>query len=454
MKNYAIVLAAGRGTRMKTELPKAAYPLLKRPMIKYVLNALENSQVDENIVVLGYKREVFEEMLGDRVSYAYQEEQLGTGHAVLQAIDKLEDEEGSVVIICGDMPLITTEVINNLISAHNDAKEDVTVVSTKVSNPTSYGRIVRGKNGRLEEIVEEKDAISIIKTIDEINTGLYCVKTKILKELLKELTPNNAQHEYYLTDIVKLARNHNYVVDALYYDDHDYFIGVNTLYDLSIATLKLKMRSNKKHMLNGVSIIDPSTVTISDEAIVEPGAEIHPNTYITGHTVIKAGAVIGPNTEIHESIIGNNTIVRHSLVTDSSIGNNTTVGPFAHIRNGAVLGDKMRIGNFVEIKNSQIDEGTKISHLTYVGDTTCGKKVNFGCGSVTVNYDGVKKHRTEIGDNVFLGCNVNLIAPVKIGSNSFVAAGSTITDDIPDQAFSIARNRQVTKEDYKVKRRY
>lgn len=453
MKNYAIVLAAGKGTRMKTDLPKAAYPLLKRPMIKYVLNALDNSTVDENIVVVGHKKEVFEEMLGDTVKYAYQKEQLGTGHAVMQAINHLEDEEGSVVITCGDMPLISTKIIDYLISNHIESKEDITVVSTTISSPTGYGRIVRGQNGRLEAIVEEKDADPAVKLITEINTGLYCVKTKVLKELLCKLKPNNAQKEYYLTDIIKLGRKHGYVVDALHYDNHDYFIGVNTLYDLSIAALKLKMRTNKKHMLNGVSIIDPSTVTIADEAIVEPGAEIHPNTYITGSTYIGKGCVIGPNTEIHNSKIGANTVVRHSLVTDCEIGKNTTVGPFAHLRNGAVLGDKMRIGNFVEIKNSQIDDGTKISHLTYVGDTTCGKKVNFGCGSVTVNYDGVNKHRTTIGDNVFLGCNVNLIAPVKVGSNTFVAAGSTITDDIPDEAFTIARNRQITKEHYKIKRK-
>ena len=454
MTNYAIILAAGKGSRMKTELPKGAYPILKKPMLEYVYESVKDSAVDETIIVVGYKKEIFEEMFKDEgVTFAYQERQLGTGHAVMCALDKIKDNEGSTVVVCGDLPLITSEVINDIIKYHYDINDDVTIVSTVTDYATGCGRIIRNSNGEVTEVIEERDANDAIKAIKEINTGVCVIKNTILKQLFGGIKESDIKNEFYFTDIAKMAKKAELRMHAYKCENNNYFIGVNDLFTLSLVSNKMKMCINKRHMLNGVAIVDPQTVTISTEVQIEPGVTIYPNTFLTGKTYIGAGSEIGPNTEIHESIIGENTIIRHSLVTDSQVKDNTTVGPFAHLRNHTVLGNNMRVGNFVEIKNSQIDDGTKVAHLTYIGDTTCGKAVNFGCGTVTVNYDGKYKHRTVIGNNVFIGCNANLIAPVKVGNNVFIAAGSTVTDDVPDAAFTIARSRQITKEDYKIKRK-
>lgn len=447
MKTYALVLAAGKGTRMRTEMPKCAYPILKKPMIEYIVENIEKSNIDETVVVVGHKREVLQDILQDRVSYAYQEEQLGTGHAVLSAESILAHKEGITFILPGDMPLIDYVLINKILSAHQEMGNDLTVVSMMMDYPKSYGRIVRDEYNSILRIVEENDCNEYQKQIKEVNTGIYVVNNKILFNSLKKIKKNERKNEYYLTDIVELMHT-DYKVNSFIVRHPHVTMGVNDLYGISIAEKYLRESINRNHMLSGVSIINPETVTIGDNVVIEEGVIIHPNTTITGRSVVHSGAQIGPNTEIHNSEVGSNTVVNHSLVYDSKIGEETTVGPFAHLRGHAVIGNRNRIGNFVEVKNSSTGDDTKAAHLSYIGDATVGHNVNFGCGSITVNYDGKLKHRTTIGDDVFIGCNVNLIAPISIGNEVFLAAGSTVTDDVPTGSFTIARNRQVNKSDY------
>ena len=449
MKNYAIVLAAGKGTRMKTELPKCAFPILKKPMIQYIHENIEKSMIDETTVVVGYQKEILMGILGDKVHYAIQAQQKGTGHAVMVTKDVMAQKEGTTIIMLGDMPLIDYKVINKVIKYHCDKDNDLTVLTTKYNQPKGYGRIIRNEYGNIEAIVEHNDCTNDQKRITEVNTGIYVVNNKILFDVVKKIKINERKQEYYLTDIVKIMKP-DFRVDAFELWDNEKVMGVNDLYSASIAEKYLRNEINKTHMLNGVSIVTPETVTIGENVQIEGNVTIYPNTYITGDSVIKSGSKIGPNSEIHSSTIHNNVRVKHSLIFDSEVRSDSVIGPFAHLRNGALIGESARIGNFVEVKNSTIGEGTKAAHLAYIGDTETGQNVNFGCGSITVNYDGVKKHRTKIGDDVFIGCNTNLIAPVEVGSRVFIAAGSTVTKNVPEGAFTIARNRQINKEDYAI----
>lgn len=447
MKTYAIVLAAGKGTRMRTELPKCAYPILKKPMIEYIVEHIELSNIDEAVCVVGHKKEYIEEILENRVKYAVQEEQLGTGHAVLMAEDLLEGKEGNTIIMLGDMPLVDKDVINNVLEVHQRSRNDLTVLTTFFDNPYGYGRIIRDQNGHVDAIVEQNDCTSEQKMIKEINTGIYVVNNQYLFDALKKIKVNPRKKEYYLTDIISIMKD-DYKVGAFELWDSYKVMGVNDLYSISVAEKYLRDHINKKHMLNGVSIINPETVTIGHNVLIEGGAIIYPNTYITGDTIIKKGSKIGPNTEVHHSKVHENVRIKHSLVFDSEIHKNTIIGPFAHLRNGAEIGEDNRIGNFVEVKKSTTGKGTKAAHLAYIGDATTGKNVNFGCGSITVNYDGINKNPTIIGNDVFIGCNTNLVAPVTIGDRVFIAAGSTVTKDVPKGALAIARNKQINKEDY------
>ena len=447
MKNYAIILAAGKGTRMKTELPKCAFPILKKPMIEYILEHVEKSVIDETTLVVGHKKEVFTSMIGDSVEYCYQEQQLGTGHAVKVCEDIMGQKSGNTIILLGDMPLVDYKVMNLVIEQHEKSGNDLTVVTTDYDNPKGYGRIIRNENGNISRIIEHRDCTDEQKRIKEVNTGIYVVDNKMLFEAVNKIQINERKGEYYLTDIVEIIRKDG-LVGAFKLWDNEKVMGINDLYTVSIAERYLRNNINKDHMLNGVYMVNPETITIGYDVVIEPGVTIFPNTYITGGSVIKSGAKIGPNTEIHTSIIHEDVKVKHSLIFDSEINKRTTVGPFAHLRNGAVIGEDNRIGNFVEVKKSVTGDNTKAAHLAYIGDSETGKNVNFGCGSITVNYDGVNKHKTKIGDDVFIGCNTNLVAPVEIGNNVFIAAGSTVTKNVPSGALAIARNRQINKADY------
>ncbi|MGD9909662.1 MAG: bifunctional UDP-N-acetylglucosamine diphosphorylase/glucosamine-1-phosphate N-acetyltransferase GlmU [Candidatus Izemoplasmatales bacterium] len=449
MKKYAIILAAGKGTRMKTELPKCAYPLLRKPMIAYIVENIRNTNIfDEIIVVVGHKKEIIQEILGDTVTYVVQEEQLGTGHAVMVCEPFITDLEGDVIILPGDMPLVDDVVISKTMREHFERRHDLTIVTTKVDDPEGYGRIIRNESGYLDSIIEHHEATLSQRTISEINTGMYAVKTKELFAALKKVNNNNLKHEYYLTDIVSIMQQNTQVIGTYFLKESYKSMGVNDLYALSIAEAKLRLNINRELMLKGVAMVNPETITIGHNVVIEENVVIHPNTYITGNSVIHKGAIVGPNTEIHESIIGEGVVCRHSLVYNSVIEEQTTVGPFAHLRDGAHIGPKNRIGNFVEVKKSSTKENTKASHLAYIGDAVVGKNVNFGCGAITVNYDGKHKYQTNIGDDVFIGCNVNLIAPIQIDDNSLIAAGSTLNKNVPKGSLAIARAYQVNKENY------
>ena len=449
MKNYAIILAAGKGTRMKTEMPKCAYPLLRKPMVAYIVQNIKFADAtDETVVVVGHKKKVIKDILHDEVKYAVQEEQLGTGHAVLVCEDQIDDMDGNSIIMPGDMPLIDEKTIKNALREHNERRHDLTIVTTNIDDPTGYGRIIRNDSGYLDAIVEHHEATHSQRMINEINTGIYVVKNNILFKALKQIDNDNTKGEYYLTDIVTVLKQSNHVIGTYTLKDTYKAMGVNDLYALSVAEGKLRLDINKKHMKNGVAMINPETITIGHNVIIEPNVTIQPNTYITGNSIIRKHATVGPNTEIHNSDVGEEVICKHSLVYNSKIGRKTTVGPFAHLRNGANIGPGNRIGNFVEVKKSETGDNFKASHLAYIGDATIGSDVNFGCGSITVNYDGKNKYRTEIGDDVFIGCNANLIAPIKIDDNSLIAAGSTLNKNVPKGSLAIARSYQVNKENY------
>lgn len=447
MNNYAMILAAGKGTRMKTKLPKCAFPILKKPMIEYLVESVEASQIDETCVVVGHKREVIENLLAGRVSFAYQDKQLGTGHAALAAKDALGDLEGTTLILLGDMPLIDEQLIDNILTTHEKMGNDLTVMTTNYLDPTGYGRIIRDKYGKIESIVEDKECTEEQRNIQEVNTGIYAIDNQYLFKVLNKIKKSAYKNEYYLTDIVHIMRQ-DYQVGTYTIRDSQYVMGVNDLYAISIAERILRDKINKAHMLNGVSMINPETITVGHNVRIEGNVTIYPNTTITGDSTIAEGSQIGPNTEIHNGVIHRTVNVKHSYVYDSVVHEHTTIGPFAHLRNNANIGRDNKIGNFVEVKKSTTGANTKASHLAYIGDSTTGENVNFGCGSITVNYDGKEKHETYIGDDVFIGCNTNLVAPISIGDSVFIAAGSTVTEDVPSGALAIARNRQINKNDY------
>lgn len=447
MKKYSLILAAGKGTRMETDLPKCGYPILRKPMINYIVESMEQSQIDESVVVIGHKGEVIQEILGESVSYVTQSEQLGTGHAVLQAKEFFKDKQGLIFIIPGDVPLIGPHLIDKILNSHLEMGNDLTIFSMELDYPKGYGRILRDEFRQVVKIIEERDCNEYEKQIKEVNTGIFVANSDKLFAVLDKVKINESKGEYYLTDIVELMHK-DYKVNTILARHAHETMGVNDLYSVSIAEKHIRNRVNKEFMLSGVSIVNPETVTLGDTIKIEKGAIILPNTTITGTTVIKSGAIIGPNTEIHNSYIAENSTVKHSLVYDSKVGANTTVGPFAHLRDGTEIGNHNRVGNFVEIKNSKTKDDTKAAHLAYIGDSEVGRSVNFGAGSITVNYDGIKKHKTIIGDSVFIGCNVNLIAPLEIGNDVFLAAGSTVVKNVPSGTLTIARSRQINKEDY------
>lgn len=447
MKKYALVLAAGKGTRMRTEQPKCAFPILGKPMVEYIVENLERTGFDEIVTIVGHKKEVLMDILGDKVTYAVQTEQLGTGHAALSASSVLEDKEGITFILPGDMPLMEYPVMDKILRAHGEMGNDLTIVTMKMDYPKGYGRIVRDEYGTVTKIVEENDCTEYQKSIKEVNSSVYVVDNKKLFEALHKIKRNERKGEFYLTDIVEIMHQTS-KVNTFIVRNPLITMGINDLYSVSIAEKHLRDIINKTHMLNGVAILNPESVTIGHDVIIEEGVWIYPNTSIVGKSVVKHGAHVGPNTEVHNSVIEAEAVVRHSVVLDSVVGERSVVGPFAHLRGHANIGPDNRIGNFVEVKNSTTGEGTKAAHLSYIGDSEVGDRVNFGCGSITVNYDGVKKHKTIIGNDVFIGCNVNMVAPLKVANNVFIAAGSTVTKDIPEGSLAIARNQQINKSDY------
>lgn len=445
---YAIILAAGQGTRMKSKLYKVLHPVCGKPMVQHVIDQVNQLQIEDIVTVIGHGAEKVQEQLGDSCKYALQEQQLGTAHAVMQAESVLSAKSGTTLVICGDTPLIKAETMQELIALHEQSQAKATILTAYADNPAGYGRVLRGEGGLVEKIVEHKDASEEERYVKEINTGTYCFDNQALFSALKKVSNENVQGEYYLPDVIEILKEEGEVVTAFQSSEFEETLGVNDRVALSQAEQILRKRINEKHMRNGVTIIDPLTTFIEADVQIGQDTVINPGSFIKGKSIIGQDCLIGPNTEISNCEIGDGTEVLQSVVHESSIGSFVKIGPFAHVRPQSDIKDSVKIGNFVEIKKTVFGKGSKASHLSYIGDAEVGENVNIGCGSITVNYDGKNKHLTKIEDNVFIGCNSNLVAPVTVGEGAYVAAGSTITQDVPQQALSVARARQVNKEDY------
>ena len=438
----AVVLAAGKGTRMKSTLPKVLHRIGGKPMVEHVLDAATKAGAKRSVVVVGFGGEKVEETLGTKAEYVVQSEQLGTGHAVMQVSPRLQDFDGTIMVLCGDTPLLRGETLAQLFAEHQKSKASATVLTACVVDPTGYGRVIRDASGQVLKIVEQKDANEQERAVNEINTGIFCFQRAALFDALSQITCNNAQGEYYLTDVLAILASNQSNVQAVQVDDYEETLGINSRQQLAVAEKILRRRKLVDLMDNGVTIMDIDSTFIDEEVCIGPDTIIYPFTWIEGATKIGTGCEVGPNSRIQNSIIGDNTTMHFSYAHDCQIGNCVTVGPYVHLRPNTVLADGVKVGNFVEVKNSQVGMGSKIPHLSYIGDTDMGAKVNIGSGTITVNYDGKKKHRTTLEDGVFIGCNTNLVAPVTVGKGAYVAAGSTITKDVPSEALGVARARQ------------
>lgn len=444
----AIVLAAGKGTRMKSTLCKVMHPVANKPMIAHIVSALKAAEVDRIVVVVGHGAEDVKEYLKDDVQYATQMPQLGTGHALMQA-KALEGLDGETIVLCGDGPCIQKETILKAFDANKD--HAMTVLSAVLPHGESYGRIIRDKDGHVEKIVEAKDCTTEEYAMNEINTGLYVFKNKQLFEGLKEIKNDNAQQEYYLTDLVEIFNHKGWSTNAMIVEDPDETMGVNDRYDLAKAETWMRMHINERHMKNGVHLIDPANTYIDADVEIGSDTTIYPNVVIQGATKIGDHTEILPNSFLRNAIIGDHVIIDSSKIVESQVDAHSTVGPMSHLRNQTHVHENCRIGNFVEFKNTEFGNGSKCAHLTYLGDSTFGQNINVGCGVVTVNYDGKNKFRTTVKDGAFIGSNCNLIAPVTIGENALLAAGSTITDSVDDGDMGIARTRQSNKQGFGIK---
>jgi bifunctional UDP-N-acetylglucosamine pyrophosphorylase / glucosamine-1-phosphate N-acetyltransferase len=445
---YAIILAAGQGTRMKSKLYKVLHPVCGKPMVQHVVDQISKLHIDEIVTIIGHGAEKVKAQLGNQSQYMLQEEQLGTAHAVMQAKGMLAGKEGVTIVVCGDTPLIRAETMEALFQQHLDTGAKATILTASTIDPTGYGRIIRDEQGNVKRIVEHKDASEEERKVTEINTGTYCFDNLALFEALELVSNDNVQGEYYLPDVVEIFKKRGEIVTAYQIGDFDETLGVNDRIALSQAENTMRKRINEYHMRNGVTIIDPANTYIAPDVEIGADTILYPGSVITGETVIGSDCIIGPNSEIKDCLIGNETVIRQSVAHESKIGSFVNIGPFAHIRPSSDIHDGVKIGNFVEIKKAIFGKNSKASHLSYIGDAEVGQDVNIGCGTITVNYDGQNKFLTKIEDGVFIGCNSNLVAPVTIGKGSYVAAGSTITDDVPEDSLSIARARQVNKENY------
>ncbi len=445
---FAVILAAGQGTRMKSKLYKVLHPVCGKPMVEHVIDHIGSLDVERVVTVVGHGAELVKETLGNKSEYVLQAEQLGTAHAVLQAEPILGSLEGTTLVVCGDTPLIRPETMQALFAHHEAKNAKATILTAVAENPTGYGRILRDTDGQVAQIVEQKDASADQQLVKEINTGTYCFDNKALFEALKQVKNDNSQGEYYLPDVIEILQKQGEVVAAYVTDNFDETLGVNDRFALSQAEELMRARINERHMRNGVTIINPATTHISADAVIGSDSILLPGVIIEGNTVIGEDCKIGPNSHIVDSRIGNGTTIHSSVVLNSQVGNETAVGPFAHLRPDSSLGNHVKVGNFVEVKKSTLGDDTKVSHLSYIGDAEVGSNVNIGCGSITVNYDGKNKFKTMIEDDVFVGCNSNLVAPVTLRKGSFIAAGSTITKEVPEEALAVARARQENKLGY------
>ncbi|MBC1220165.1 bifunctional UDP-N-acetylglucosamine diphosphorylase/glucosamine-1-phosphate N-acetyltransferase GlmU [Nostoc sp. UCD121] len=437
------ILAAGRGTRMKSRLPKVLHSLGGRSLVERVIESVEPLSPSRRIVIVGYQSEEVQTAMHSipNLEFVEQTVQLGTGHAIQQLLPHLEDYTGDLLILNGDLPLIRSETLQQMLQTHAQNQNAATILTSHLPDPTGYGRVFCNDENIVQLMVEHKDCTAAQRQNQRINAGVYCFRWPDLAKVLPNLQANNAQKEYYLTDAVTQVGQ----VMAVNVEDNQEILGINDRLQLATAYEILQKRVKEKWMLAGVTLIDPASITIDETVELQPDVIIEPQTHLRGNTVIKTGSHIGPGSLIENSQLAENVTVQYSVVIDSTVQAGSRIGPYTHLRGHVQVGAGCRVGNFVELKNTQLGDRTNAAHLSYIGDTVVGNQVNIGAGTITANYDGVKKHRTKIGDRTKTGANSVLVAPITLGDDVYIAAGSTVTEDVPNDSLVIARSRQVVK---------
>ncbi len=448
----ALILAAGEGTRMKSGLPKVAHRILGVPMVAHVIDAAHRAGCEQIVAVTGHGAEVVESLIGG-VASVRQEQQLGTGHAVMCAKDALSGIDGSLVVLSGDSPLLRSETIARLVETREKTGAAAVVLTATLPDPTGYGRIIREGDGTLAGIVEDKDLAPAQRSIDEVNTGTYCFDARLLFNHLESLGNQNSQGEYYLTDMIKVFRDEGLKVEGIATDQPEETLGVNSRVQLAEAAKVLQRRINRGHMLAGVTMTDPELVWIGPAVTIGRDTVLEPMTFLMGETHIGEACLIGPDSRVTDSRVESGSVVDSSILVQATLGEGAVVGPRAYLRPGTVLARRAKAGTSVEIKNSTIGEGSKVPHLSYIGDATIGSDVNVGAGTITCNYDGIHKHPTVIGDGAFIGSDTMLVAPVTVGEGAITAAGSAITRDVPADALGVERSEQRAIDGWARKRR-
>jgi len=443
------ILAAGRGTRMKSNLPKVLHNLGGRSLVERVLSSCQALNPQKNLVIVGYEADRVQQALSkyEGIQFVEQTEQLGTGHAIQQLLPHLQGFTGDLLVLNGDVPLLREKTLQKLLDIHKQHRNAATLLTAYLPHPEGYGRVFCGGDNFVTQIVEERDCSAAQKQNHRINAGVYCFNWPQLAAVLPKLSADNDQQEYYLTEVVDFLKP----VMAVDVEDYLEITGINDRKQLATAADILQMRVKDAWMAAGVTMIDPDSITIDDTVKIQSDVVIEPQSHLRGNTVIGSGSRIGPGSLIENSQIGENVTVLYSVVTDSEVEAEVRIGPYAHLRGQVKVGEACRIGNFVELKNTQVGEKTNIAHLSYIGDASLGEQVNVGAGTITANYDGVKKHQTKIGSRSKTGANSVLVAPVTLGEDVTVAAGSVITKDVPNDALAIARSRQIVKEGWRLK---
>ena len=450
--SIAVILAAGAGTRMKSRKPKVLHEICGKPMLQHVIDQATILKTEKTVVVIGYQGESVKETIGNTVEYVYQREQLGTGHAVMQAQSYFENYKGNVLLLYGDTPLISAETLKKFIQYHEDKELHTTVLTAEVEDATGYGRIIRNAQGQVEAIVEHKDATEEQLKIKEINSGMYYFNAELLNHALSKINNDNNQGEYYITDVIEILNKEGYKIGGYVVENDAEIQGINSRIQLAEAENYMRKKINDHWMDQGVTMLDPHSTYIQKGVSIGQDTLIYPGVHLEGETTIGTECTIGANSRIVSSTIADDVEIQYSTILNSTVDSQAKIGPYAYIRPNSHIGEGAKIGDFVEIKNATMGKGSKASHLTYVGDAEVGSGVNLGCGTVFVNYNGYKKHKTVVGDNVFVGCNTNLIAPVEVKEGAYIAAGSTITQEVPSKSLAIARARQVVKEGWVEKR--